>query len=235
MKGLWWWNSVTRCSANCVSTKRNRWEWWVWIILELFPSFCVDCAKSNRERKTIHCWDFLLLFSQRGVLVRRKINGESNWKTVRGKSHCGARDKPRNFPFCYRERFANVFVIEKDVVNGASFEISISLRRRRSFVFSTSTHREILLMTHKFCIFFLFFLPAHKKKQILSRNINTNFCRELKKKVPNIGDYSNESGEDKMPLVTIFVEKKTPKKNQIISHKNVFYAFKTRKPFFFSL
>ena len=88
-------------------------------------------------------------------------------------------------------------------------------------------------MKHKFCIFFLFFLPA-QKKQILSRNINTNFYRELKK-VPNIGDYSNEPGEDKMPLVTIFVEKK-PRKKTKSSHTRMFFTpLKQENLFFFSL
>ena len=107
----------------------------------------------------------------------------------------------------------------------------ISLWRRRHFVFSTSTHREILLMTHKFCIFFLFFLPAHKKTNFISEYKHKLLSRIEKKGAKYwwlqqwIWRGQNAFGND-------FCRKKTRKKTKS-SHNNVFYAFKTRKPFFF--
>lgn len=73
-----------------------------------------------------------------------------------------------------------------------------------------------------FCIFLSFSFFFHRFDLKLNKLCAIKFVHEHKK-VPNIGDYKDESGEDKMPLVTIFQCDSEQKK--IISHKKLFLIF----------
>lgn len=90
-------------------------------------------------------------------------------------------------------------MIQKDIVNLPLFDIlRISPPTTTGVLPLLDISLKTNLIKHKFFSFSLFSRRLNEKK--------TNF-REIFLKVPNIGDYNNESGEDKMPLVTICVEK----------------------------
>lgn len=102
-------------------------------------------------------------------------------------------------------------MIEKDIVNLPSFAPPPIHREHRNdvppLIFFDSTKRRRktfkLLYFSLFSIFFLHSSNNHEKWKTNFHAIKQNKKTITNKKVPNIGDYNNESGEDKMPLVTI--------------------------------